>query len=149
MPNPTGANGGGSFTNEYTLLFDIFTPAGSARSSWRSLFQSNTSNSNDAEYFIRNTDDKLGISAPLGYSGNAITEGSWSRVVLVFDDHFCAGACGQQRPFILGCRLEMRVHQGGGFFELFEAKHVATLTWSMHVRSLASKYQNLVFCGVI
>ena len=34
MQNPVGANGGGTFTNEYTLLFDILSPAAS-RSSWR------------------------------------------------------------------------------------------------------------------
>jgi hypothetical protein len=84
MPNPTGANGGGSYTNEYTLLFDIFSPSAS-RSAWRCLFQTNTSNGNDGEYFIRNSDDKLGISSPLGYSANAIAEVSWTRVVLVFD----------------------------------------------------------------
>jgi len=84
MPNPAGANGGGSFTNEYTLLFDIFSPSAS-RSSWRALFQTNTANTNDADYFIRNSDDRLGISSPLGYSGSAIAEASWTRLVLVFD----------------------------------------------------------------
>jgi len=84
MPNPTGGNGGGSYTNEYTLLFDVFTPA-AARSAWRCLLQTNTSNGNDGDYFIRNSDDKLGISATLGYSTNPIPETAWTRLVLVFD----------------------------------------------------------------
>lgn len=84
MPNPTGANGGGSFTNEYTLLYDIFSPVAS-RSAWRCLFQTSTSNSNDGDYFIRNSNDNTGISSPLGYSSSAIPEATWTRFVLVFD----------------------------------------------------------------
>ncbi|MFZ4765897.1 MAG: Ig-like domain-containing protein, partial [Roseimicrobium sp.] len=83
MPIPAGGNGGGSFTNEYTLLFDIFSPSGS-RTSYRSLFQTNTGNSNDGDYFIRNSDDKLGTAA-LGYSANALPEAVWKRVVIVGD----------------------------------------------------------------
>ncbi len=83
MPNAGGGNGGGSFTNEYTILFDVLSPSGS-RSSWRSLFQTNTGNSNDADYFIRNSDDKLG-SSELGYSTNALSDSVWKRVVIVAD----------------------------------------------------------------
>ena len=84
MQNPVGANGGGTFTNEYTLLFDILSPAAS-RSSWRCLFQTNGSNSNDGDYFIRNSDDKIGIASPLGYSTSSINDSAWTRLVLVCD----------------------------------------------------------------
>ncbi len=78
------ANGGGSFVNEYTLLFDVFSPSAS-RSSWRSLIQtSGDANNNDGDYFIRNSDDKMGSSA-LGYSSAALTDSRWKRVVIVAD----------------------------------------------------------------
>jgi len=77
------ANGGGSYVNEYTLLFDVFSPAGS-RSSWRCLYQTNGSNSNDGEYFIRDSDDRLG-RATIGYSGSALNDSQWSRIVITVD----------------------------------------------------------------
>ncbi len=64
-------------------MADIFSPAGS-RSGWRAIFQTNQTNSNDADYFIRNSNDTLGISA-LGYSGSAIDETSWTRLVITVD----------------------------------------------------------------
>ena len=74
-------NGGStSYVNNYTLMFDIFSPTAS-RSSWRSFYQTNTTNGNDAEYFIRNSDDKLGTAA-LVYSSSAIDETRWKRVVI-------------------------------------------------------------------
>lgn len=76
-------NGGGSFVNEYSLLFDIFSPAAS-RSSWRTLFQTNTGNSNDGDYFIRNNNDQMG-TADLTYTTSAINDSVWSRLVLTFD----------------------------------------------------------------
>ena len=83
MPNPTGGNGGGSFTNEYTLLYDIFSPDAS-RSAWRCLFQTTTANNDDGDYFIRNNNDTMGTGA-LGYTSAALTESQWKRVVIVAD----------------------------------------------------------------
>jgi hypothetical protein len=76
-------NGGGSFVNQYTLLFDIFSPAAS-RSAWRCLFQTNTSNANDGDYFIRNDNDRLG-TASLTYSSSSLLEDRWQRVVISVD----------------------------------------------------------------
>lgn len=111
MPNPTGANGGGNFTNEYTFLFDIFSPAGS-RSSWRSLFQTNTGNSNDAEYFIRNSDDRIGIASPLGYSTNPLPENRWVRLVLVFDVN-ASGTASSVRAYVDGSLFHTHSFTGG------------------------------------
>lgn len=111
MTNSTGGNGGGTFTNEYTFLFDIFSPSGS-RSSWRALFQSNTSNSNDAEYFIRNSDDKIGISSPLGYSANAINDSAWIRLVLVFDVN-ASGTASTVRAYVNGSLFHTHNFTGG------------------------------------
>jgi hypothetical protein len=76
-------NGGGSFVNEYSILVDVFSPAAS-RSSWRTIFQTNTANTNDGDYFIRNDTDLMG-TASLTYSTNPINEARWTRLVLTFD----------------------------------------------------------------
>lgn len=77
------APNGGSFVNQYSILVDIFSPAGS-RGSWRTIFQTNTGNSNDGEFFIRNNNDAIGV-ADLGYSDSPIDETSWTRLILTFD----------------------------------------------------------------
>lgn len=76
-------NGGGAFVNQYSLVVDLFSPAAS-RDSWRTIFQTNTGNSNDGEFFIRNNNNTIGV-ADLGYSSGEIDETSWTRLVLTFD----------------------------------------------------------------
>ena len=76
-----GANGGGTFTNRYTIVMDILSPPGS-RGSWRSLLQTNSANTNDGDYFIR-TDNRVGVGA-LGY-GPAIDSSSWKRLAFSVD----------------------------------------------------------------
>ena len=77
------ANGGGSFVNNYSIVADIFSPPGS-RSSWRTLYQTNTGNSNDGDYFIRPDNDNVGVG-DLTYSGSPIDETAWTRLVLTVD----------------------------------------------------------------
>lgn len=74
-------NGGGAYVNRYSIVMDILSPPGS-RSSWRAIFQTSENNANDADYFIRNTDDRLGVAA-LGYAP-AINEALWTRLVITF-----------------------------------------------------------------
>jgi hypothetical protein len=76
-------NGGGSFVNQYSILVDLFSPVGS-RDSWRTIYQTNTTNANDGEFFIRPENNQIGVSA-LGYSTNEIDETSWTRLVLTVD----------------------------------------------------------------
>jgi len=111
MANPAGGNGGGTYTNEYTFLFDVLSPVAS-RSSWRSLFQTNTGNSNDADYFIRNTDDKIGISSPLGYSASAINDSVWNRIVLVFDVN-ATGTASTCKAYVNGALFHTHNFSGG------------------------------------
>lgn len=77
--NPIGANGGGAYTNAYSLLFDIFTPAGDGRSAWRSLLQTALDNNNDGDLFL-NPANAIGVGA-LTYQGT-VTAGQWTRIVL-------------------------------------------------------------------
>jgi hypothetical protein len=76
-------NGGGTFVNEYSIVVDMFSPVAS-RAAWRTILQTNTGNANDGDYFIRDTDDALGVGA-LTYSGQPVNETSWTRLVVTFD----------------------------------------------------------------
>jgi len=78
------APNGGSATlvNKYTLMFDVFSPTGS-RGKWRCFYQADPTNTDDGEFFIRNsgTAETIGI-AEIGYSSTAMTPGKWHRVVI-------------------------------------------------------------------
>ena len=73
------ANGGGTCVNQWTLMLDVKLPASSV-GKWVSLFQTNTSNSNDGDCFIA-TNQTLGVSAT-GYTANTLPSETWSRVVI-------------------------------------------------------------------
>lgn len=74
------ANGGGSYVNQYTLVMDLLWPQAS-QGTWRGLFQTNTTNSNDGDFFI-NPDNGIGISGQ--YHGTILAE-TWQRVAVSFD----------------------------------------------------------------
>lgn len=76
-------NGGGVYVNEYTIVLDLFSPAGS-RNSWRTIYQTNTGNSNDGDYFIDPATDVVGVGA-MGYSAASMDETSWTRLVVTFN----------------------------------------------------------------
>lgn len=65
--------------NEYSILYDIKVPD---VSSWRSLLQTDPTNSTDGELFLRNSGGTIGLSTT-GYSSKAITADTWNRVVVV------------------------------------------------------------------
>jgi len=72
-------NGGGSFINQYTLIFDILYP--SASTGWRGFFQTNRDNANDGEFYA-NAANGIGISG--AYHGN-LTPDVWHRVAVAVD----------------------------------------------------------------
>lgn len=79
-----GANGGGSFTNQYTLVYDVKRPN---TTEWRSFFQTALGNNNDAEYFTRGgggTANSLGRST-IGYSSSAMASETWMRLAISVD----------------------------------------------------------------
>ncbi|MEN8126950.1 MAG: DNRLRE domain-containing protein [Planctomycetota bacterium] len=78
------ANGGGSFVNEWSLLVDFKYPI----LTWISFFQTSTSNSNDADCFVRGGGGvvgSLGLSAT-NYSTSATTAETWYRMVVTVDN---------------------------------------------------------------
>lgn len=76
MPHGAVPNGGGSYVNRYTLILDIMYPTASA-GTWRGLFQTNTGNSNDGDFFV-NPANGIGISGQ--YQGTIVAN-KWHRVV--------------------------------------------------------------------
>jgi MYXO-CTERM domain-containing protein len=61
----SGPNGGGAYLNQYTLLMDIYSPGAAG---WQALMNTDTTNSNDADWYISST-GQSGIGA-LGYSAD-------------------------------------------------------------------------------
>ena len=77
MFHGTLPNGGGTNVNQYTLVYDLYFSS----STWRSLLQTETANTDDGELFI-NPSGGLGISSV--YDGN-VTSGAWHRIALAMD----------------------------------------------------------------
>jgi autotransporter-associated beta strand protein len=79
-----GANGGGTRTNQYTLVFDVKRPSGTK---WRCFYQTDLANGNDGEYFTRGdggVTNSLGRST-IGYTPEAMPEDTWIRLVVSVD----------------------------------------------------------------
>jgi hypothetical protein len=75
-------NGGGSKVNQYSMVFDIRRPN---TNEWRTLFQTDASNATDGEYFVRDSDARLGVGT-LQYTPNyTMPADTWARVVLTSD----------------------------------------------------------------
>ncbi len=74
------SNGGGSYVNEYSILFDIKMDN---PKQYYSFIQTNQTNSNDGDIFI-NPNSQIGVSAT-GYSGFSLKANEWYRVVITVD----------------------------------------------------------------
>lgn len=69
-------NGGGNYVNQYTFIYDVYMPT----ASWKALFQTSKTNSNDAECFIKPTGE-LGIGAT-GYTATQLAISQWYRIAV-------------------------------------------------------------------
>jgi len=82
-----GVNGGGTTkTNEYTFIFDVSRPNSTA---WRSFWQSDLANGNDAEFFVRGTGgtpNSLGRGTSPGYTTGTLAADTWQRLVVSIDN---------------------------------------------------------------
>jgi len=80
------ANGGGSFVNEYTILWDVMYPAATA-GNWKTLWQTSTANANDGDLFIRPSGPQGAIGTfDTGYTTNTTSPDTWYRVVVSVDN---------------------------------------------------------------
>lgn len=76
--NPIGANGGGAFTNDFTLAFDVNFPTFPGTGGFASLLQTNANNANDVDFFVRSNGD---IDLGSGNVPAGITADTWYRLV--------------------------------------------------------------------
>jgi hypothetical protein len=78
-----GPNGGGIYVNQYTIIMDVFIPAGH---DWVALMNTNESNANDADWYIR-ADGGMGIGGNYTDNDNPtrFIGGQWNRIALVID----------------------------------------------------------------
>ncbi len=79
--NATGPNGGGGYVNQYSIVFDLYSPG---TPNWQALFNTDPDNTNDADWYIA-PDNSLGIS-DLGYSvAGAVSQDAWHRLTFAAD----------------------------------------------------------------
>jgi hypothetical protein len=79
--NATGPNGGGAYVNQYSIIFDLYSPGAP---NWQALFNTDPDNTNDADWYIA-PDSSLGIG-DLGYSAvNAVQQDAWYRLAFTAD----------------------------------------------------------------
>jgi autotransporter-associated beta strand protein len=81
-----GANGGGTRTNQYTLVYDVKKPTATL---WRSFYQTDLTNTTDAEFFVRGAGSGVTLNTlgrdDIGYSSGFLSPNTWYRVVVSVD----------------------------------------------------------------
>lgn len=76
--------------SNYTLIMDVLFPS-SSDGAWRALYQANTNNSDDAEFYVKNA-----MSGGIGINGiyhGAIRPNTWHRVAIVMQAAPGEGKC--------------------------------------------------------
>lgn len=74
-------NGGGSYINQFTMIFDVLLPG---TINWLPFFNTNPGNANDADFYVSSS-GALGIAA-IGYSASGImAANTWYRVAFAAD----------------------------------------------------------------
>jgi len=78
MTHGIAANLGGTMVNEYSIQIDFSIPQIDV---WNSFIQTDPSNGEDAELFIKNATNAIGVG-DLGYSTKAVAADTWYRMVI-------------------------------------------------------------------
>lgn len=73
-----GNGGSGTYVNNYSLLVDFRI---AALGDWKTFLQTNQTNSNDADLWVRDTDGMIGVGA-VGYSAEGAIPSVWHRLVV-------------------------------------------------------------------
>jgi hypothetical protein len=77
----SGPNGGGTYLNQFTMIFDVLLPGAI---NWFPFFNTSIENANDADFYV-SPDGALGIGA-IGYSAaGVIHPTTWHRVTFAAD----------------------------------------------------------------
>lgn len=74
-------NGGGLYVNQYSVLLDVKLPM---ENTWVSLFQTNVNNTNDGDYWVRDSDNLFGVSGD--YTGTPLDRSRWNRILITVDN---------------------------------------------------------------
>jgi hypothetical protein len=79
----TGPNGGGSYVNQYTFIFDIYSPGAP---NWQALFQTDPTNAsaNDADFYVA-PDGAIGIGGLTYSAASLFQQNTWHRVAFTID----------------------------------------------------------------
>ena len=104
ITNPIGANGGGTATNQYSLVMDVNFAAPGGNDGYTSLAQTATDpHGNDGDLFVRD-DGGAGISGDYSDTGNALRfpYGQWVRIVWTVDTATAPGAGSGYRVYFNG-----------------------------------------------
>lgn len=77
----SGPNGGGTYLNQFTMIFDLLLPGAL---NWFPLFNTATGNGNDADFYV-NSAGALGIGV-IGYSASGLVAvNTWYRIAFAAD----------------------------------------------------------------
>lgn len=103
----SGANGGGSYTNQYTFAFDLLVPS-LPGNGYLALLNTNNTNGNDADFYIKANGSAadVGITTEATYSaGGALTLNAWHRLVITANLSSTTAANNTIELFIDGTRV--------------------------------------------
>ena len=73
-----GNGGSATLVNQYTILVDFRV---ASLGSWKTFYQTNNTNSNDADLWVRDSDGMIGVGAA-GYSIEGAIPNVWHRMIL-------------------------------------------------------------------
>jgi hypothetical protein len=76
--NDTGPNGGGSYVNQYTVIFDFLSPN---NLNWTPFFNTEPGNGNDADFYLA-YDGSVGIGSVYSSAG-IVAADTWYRLAFV------------------------------------------------------------------
>ena len=119
----SGANGGGSYINQYTFAFDLLAPS-LPGNGYLALLNTNNTNAtgNDADFYIKATGSAadVGITGGTYSSGGALTLNAWHRVVITADLSSATAANNSIKLFVDGVRVVNATgYSRDGTFALF------------------------------
>ena len=106
-------NGGGNYTNQYTLIMDVMFPEGALlESGWAAFYNTNPPASNDGDWFLQGANRGIGIS---GNYGGTVLPDTWHRLALVVDL-----VDGTYTSYIDGTQVQQNTGEGlDGRFSLY------------------------------
>jgi hypothetical protein len=117
-----GPNGTGAYTNNYTMIWDIYVPQTSWDNfNWLSVYNTNDTNSNDGDHWIWMGAEpgEFGVGT-LSYGG-AIMPGTWHRYAVTFEANDTGDV--KHKRFVDGTLIGVAETGVDGTFSLYNTDH--------------------------